>query len=343
MNNNQDMTSQNNYGDGKSIIEILNIGFEPLLTDEEYKVFLEIRKLKLDKYISENTHKYIDDKQNLIIDEIIEYDDIDPEYIKENDTYYIWLEKQKRYMEYKLLRINELKKEKDKIFKDLLIKNINTTRKIIDDREWTHEDQFRNINIFESDLTRSFGCEDMQHSDDIISVVTYYTEIFNSIMHNGFNYKNKHYVFFTAGAGQTRNKKSTFTSEEKLNENFNKLFCGLTREKINEQGGMNTNKYLAYTSLCQSNTFIWNDFNIDRAIVVPDIEYSIPNQKVRHIYAETPDDKENIELLQKKYNDIVLKLKNIKEQKLAYPKGYRRSKEEVEEEKKLKLEKKNIQ
>lgn len=343
MNNNQDMTSQNNYGDGKSIIEILNIGFEPLLTDEEYKVFLEIRKLKLDKYISENTHKYIDDKQNLIIDEIIEYDDIDPEYIKENDAYYIWLEKQKRYMEYKLLRINELKKEKDKIFKDLLIKNINTTRKIIDDREWTHEDQFRNINIFESDLTRSFGCEDMQHSDDIISVVTYYTEIFNSIMHNGFNYKNKHYVFFTAGAGQTRNKKSTFTSEEKLNENFNKLFCGLTREKINEQGGMNTNKYLAYTSLCQSNTSIWNNFNIDRAIVVPDIEYSIPNQKVRHIYAETPDDKENIELLQKKYNDIVLKLKNIKEQKLAYPKGYRRSKEEVEEEKKLKLEKKNIQ
>ena len=47
----------------------------------------------------------------------------------------------------------------------------------------------------------------MEHSDDIISVVTYYTEIFDSIIHNGFDYKGRHFVFFTAGAGQTRCKK----------------------------------------------------------------------------------------------------------------------------------------
>ena len=34
------------YGDGKSIIEILNIGFEPLLTPKEYKVFKHIGLLK---------------------------------------------------------------------------------------------------------------------------------------------------------------------------------------------------------------------------------------------------------------------------------------------------------
>ena len=339
----KDMTSQNNYGDGKSIIEILNIGFEPLLTEEEYQIFLEIKEIKNNKNISERTKNYIIRKQNLVIDEITEYDDIDIEHIKENDAYYKWLEKQRQYFELKILSLNKLKNEKDKIFKNLLIKNINITREIIDNREWTHEDQFRNINIFESDLTRSFGCEDMQHSDDIISEVTYYTEIFDCIMHHGFNYKGKHFVFFTASAGQTRNKKSTFTSEDKLNENFNKFFCGLTREEINKQGGMNTNKYLAYTSLCQSNTSIWEDFNIDRAIVVPDIEYSIPNQMVRHIYAETPEDKEKIEALQKDFNDAVLELKKIKEQKMLYPKGYRRSKEEVTKEKNLKLKKKNIQ
>ena len=34
------------YGDGKAIIETLNIGFEPLLTPEEYNIYVTIRKLK---------------------------------------------------------------------------------------------------------------------------------------------------------------------------------------------------------------------------------------------------------------------------------------------------------
>ena len=104
------------------------------------------------------------------------------------------------------------------------------------------------------------------------------------MIHNGFDYQGRHYVFFTAGAGQTRCKKSTFVSEEKLNASQGRLFCGLTMDDINRSGGMNTNKYLAYTSLCQTNSEIWTDFCIDRAIVVEDIEYEIPDQDVRHIY-----------------------------------------------------------
>ena len=34
------------YGDGKAIIEILNIGFEPLLLLDEYKIYKEIGNLK---------------------------------------------------------------------------------------------------------------------------------------------------------------------------------------------------------------------------------------------------------------------------------------------------------
>lgn len=343
MKNNQNMNSQNNYGDGKSIIEILNIGFEPLLTEEEYKIFLEIKELKNEKYIRERAVRHIEYKQNKIINEIIEYDDVDVEHVKENNIYYKWLEKQKEDLEFKIFGLNDSKNKKDKEFRKILESNIGITREITENRKWTHEDQFRNINIFESDLTRAFGCKDMEHSDDIVSVVTYYTEIFNSIIHNGFNYKDRHFVFFTAGAGQTRNKKSTFTSEDKLNENFNRLFCGLTREEINKQGGMNTNKYLAYTSLCQSNTSIWSNFNIDKAIVVPDIEYSIKDQEVRRIYAETPKDKEDIENLQEELCDISLKLKEVKEQKALYEKGYRRTKEEVAYEKSFKLRQKEIQ
>ena len=37
------------YGDGKAIIEILNIGFEPLLTPDEYKLYKEIGDWKYKK------------------------------------------------------------------------------------------------------------------------------------------------------------------------------------------------------------------------------------------------------------------------------------------------------
>ena len=315
------------YGNGKAIIEILNIGFEPLLTEKEYKIYKEIGDLKYRINGLERTISFI--KSKLM-------------YLDDTECYYIWLneildkfEEQKAFYESK-------EKYKDKIFKDLLDVDIHKTRKIFDNREFKNEDQFRNIAIFESDLTRCFGCKDMEHSDDIVSVVTYYTPIFNSIIHHGFNYKGKHYVFFTAGAGQTRCKKSTFVSEDKLNENFNRLFCGLTREDVNNQGGMNTNKYLAYTSLCQTNSEIWRDFNIDRAIVVDDIEYEIPNQEVRYIYTESPEDKAKLVELKERLQKITNELREIKNEKKNKPKGYRRPKEEVIYEKQLRSNKNSI-
>lgn len=315
------------YGNGKAIIEILNIGFEPLLTSKEYKIYKEIGDLKYKINGLHRTISYIESKLM---------------YLDEEECYYTWLkrhldesEKRKRFYE-------EKEKYKDKIFKNMLDANVHKTRKLYNDRKFKNDDQFRNIAIFESDLTRCFDCRDMEHSDDIISVVTYYTPIFNSIIHNGFDYKGKHFVFFTAGAGQTRCKKSTFVSEDKLEENFNRLFCGLTREDVNKQGGMNTNKYLAYTSLCQTNSEIWKDFDIDRAIVVNDIEYQIPNQEVRYIYTESPDDKIVLVTLKEKLQEITNELRDIKLAKQNNPKGYRRPKEEISYEKQLRNKKNEI-
>lgn len=308
------------YGNGKAIIEILNIGFEPLLTEKEYKIYKEIGNLKYKINGLERTISFI--KSKLI-------------YLDETECYYIWLKKILDKSEEQKVFYESKEKYKEKIFKNLLDIDIHKTRKIYDNREFKNEDQFRNIAIFESDLTRCFGCKDMEHSDDIISVVTYYTPIFNSIIHNGFNYKDKHYVFFTAGAGQTRCKKSTFVSEDKLEENFNRLFCGLTREDVNRQGGMNTNKYLAYTSLCQTNSEIWRDFDIDRAIVVEDIEYKIPNQEIRYIYTESPEDKVKLATLKEKIQEITDELREIKNSKQNKTKGYKRPKEEVAHEKQL--------
>lgn len=308
------------YGDGKAIIEILNIGFEPLLLLDEYKIYKEIGNLKYLRNGILRTLKFINSK--LL-------------YIDEDDCYYKWLMHHKLCLEEKLDFYKEKEKYKEQIFRSLMQRNKSKTRKIYSNRDFKSEEQFRNIAIFESDLNRCFGCKDMEHSDDIISVVTYYTEIFDSIIHNGFDYKGRHFVFFTAGAGQTRCKKSTFVNKKLLDKNFNRLFCGLTPEIINEQGGMNTNKYLAYTSLCQTNTEIWKNFNIDRAIVVDDIEYNIPDQQVRYIYTESPDDKEQMKYLQEEIERCNEQLKEIKIKKQNRPRGFKRPQTEIMEERNI--------
>ena len=308
------------YGNGKAIIEILNIGFEPLLLLDEYKIYKEIGNLKYLRNGILRTLKFINSK--LL-------------YIDEDDCYYKWLMHHKLCLEEKLDFYKEKEKYKEQIFRSLMQRNKSKTRKIYSNRDFKSEEQFRNIAIFESDLNRCFGCKDMVHSDDIISVVTYYTEIFDSIIHNGFDYKGRHFVFFTAGAGQTRCKKSTFVNEKLLDKNFNRLFCGLTPEIINEQGGMNTNKYLAYTSLCQTNTEIWKNFNIDRAIVVDDIEYNIPDQQVRYIYTESPDDKEQMKYLQEEIERCNEQLKEIKIKKQNRPRGFKRPQTEIMEERNI--------
>lgn len=312
------------YGDGKAIIEILNIGFEPLLTPKEYRVYKKIGIMKKKIYHYEKSIIIIE--SNLL-------------YIDECETRYKWLSNHLENNKYKLDKCIKIKKYAENIFRNHLSRNTKIKREIYDDREFKHEDQFRNIAIFESDLTRTFGCKDTEHSDDIISVVTYYTEIFDSVIHNGFSYKDIHFVFFTAGAGQTRNKKSTFVNKEKLNKHHDKLFCGLTMEKINELGGMNTNKFLAYTSLCQTNSEIWTDFDIDKAIVVKDIEFEIPNQKVRYIYTETPEDKLKIIDLKKELSTTTEELREIK---LNKDNGEKRTKEIIKREKELKEYKKLI-
>lgn len=317
------------YGDGKSIIEILNVGFEPLLTNKEYKIYKEIGDLKHFLYIKKNSLNFIEMK--------LLYED--------DKTYHKWLSLHHEIISKEVDEKKRLLDYKKDLFRKMLNKNIKKTRRVYTDNERTYNnsEQFRNINIFESSLTRCFNCQDMEHSNDIISVVTYYTEIFENIINNGFICYGKKFVFYTAGAGQTRNKKSTFVYEKKLNENYGKLFCGLSREIINDLGGMNTNKFLAYTSLPQTNSSIWEDFDIDRAVVLDDIEFKIPNQKVRYIYTETPEDKKNILDLKNQIDEIVEKLRYLKYLKTTYEKGYRRDKEEVQEEKKLKQRKKELE
>lgn len=128
------------------------------------------------------------------------------------------------------------------------------------------------IAVFESFLTRTLGLKIDEYSDALIVVRVYFYEIFKDLVLNGFDYNGSHYVVLTASAGQIRTKKCVFIKEELLKKHSNTIMCGLTVEHINECGGCNTNKYLAYLALANSATEEWKEFDIDRCIVVDDME-----------------------------------------------------------------------
>lgn len=143
------------------------------------------------------------------------------------------------------------------------------------------------ISIFDSNLTRTIGAKEDELTDDIIVVRTYYYNILENLIHNGFDYNNSRYICWSASAGQLRCKKAVFIKKSTLDKYHNSIYCGLTLKTINkpkkvelingkktviEKGGCNKNKYLAYTSLVATASDKWDDFDIDKAIVVDDFE-----------------------------------------------------------------------
>lgn len=131
------------------------------------------------------------------------------------------------------------------------------------------------ISVFESVLTRTIGAEINKLNTDILVVQTYFFQILDDIITNGFIWNGEKYKWFTASAGQIRTKKTLFIKESVWEKYKKSLMCGLTIESINEQGGMNINKFLAYLALCNSATDYWEDFDIDKSIVVEDMETTV--------------------------------------------------------------------
>ncbi|GAB6930089.1 DNA-directed RNA polymerase YonO [Paenibacillus sp. JCM 10914] len=131
------------------------------------------------------------------------------------------------------------------------------------------------ISVFESTLTRTLSMQHNQLTEDIMVIQTYYFEVLKSLIYNGFMYNGHKYICFTASAGQIRTKKTLFIKESVFENHRHSLMCGLTTDKINLQGGVNINKYLAYLALCNSATDQWHEFNIHKAIVVDDMETTL--------------------------------------------------------------------
>lgn len=141
-----------------------------------------------------------------------------------------------------------------------------------------NEDAIKDKNIvalFDSALTRALGLKINELTKDLFILNVYFFQVFHNLVRDGFIFKNEKYVYLTSSAGQIRKKMGVFIKESRYKEIEMKLMCGLTREKINELGGINTNKFLAYLALNNSATDVWEDFDIDRAIVVEDWEAEV--------------------------------------------------------------------
>ncbi|AUN26242.1 hypothetical protein RSJ21_13655 [Clostridium botulinum] len=136
------------------------------------------------------------------------------------------------------------------------------------------------IAIGDNNLVRTLGLNLGDFTDKIITVKVGDMDdlIVDKIIKDGLtiinsNGQKQHYRFFTAGAGQTRTKKFMMILEnENLNEIMLTLMNGLTVKEINQKGGININKFLAYLALNNSGSRVWNDFDIDKAIVVDDFK-----------------------------------------------------------------------
>ena len=131
------------------------------------------------------------------------------------------------------------------------------------------------VSIFESTLTRTINIPTNTLTEDIIIVQTYFFDIIKDIIIDGFLFKGEKYICFTASAGQIRTKKTVFIKQKILNKYSNSLMCGLTIGSINEIGGININKYLAYLALSNSATDLWLNFDISKSIVIDDMETKV--------------------------------------------------------------------
>ncbi len=134
------------------------------------------------------------------------------------------------------------------------------------------------ISVFESSLTRIIGIKKDELTDALMVVQVYYFDVFKDLSFYGFMYNGEKYKYFTSSAGQIRKKKAVFIKESVWNKVEKTIMCGLTIEKINSKGGNNVNKHLAYMALANSATDQWDEFDIDRCIVVDDFETNVPGE-----------------------------------------------------------------
>lgn len=135
----------------------------------------------------------------------------------------------------------------------------------------------KEIALFESQIARI--ASDFREQCPFIKEVIYMKideqyEIFHQILENGLNVDGQHYIFFTSTTNQMKKGEFILIEENFYKKHEREFLCGLTKEEINKQGGCNIGKFLAYSGLIFSTSFLPAEYkiDIDECLVVPDFE-----------------------------------------------------------------------
>lgn len=131
------------------------------------------------------------------------------------------------------------------------------------------------ISVFDSYFTRTIGAKPDELCEDFMVIQVYYFDVIKDLIYYGFMYNGEKYIYFTSSAGQIRTKKCVFVKESVWNKYEKTIMCGLTLDDINAKGGNNPNKHLAYLALANSATDVWEEFDIDKTIVIDDFETEV--------------------------------------------------------------------
>lgn len=161
-----------------------------------------------------------------------------------------------------------------------------------DDEELPDGVTWRNLKLskkiaeFESDMSRAMGLKTNEHTFDKIIVEWSTEDLLEQLVIDGFTMDllidgrivQKKYRYFASSAGQLRTDKLAFLSEDIWNMIKERVECGMDWKTINERGGMNVNKMLAYWSLCSSASIPWTEFDVDKVIVIPDVQAEVTDR-----------------------------------------------------------------
>lgn len=149
------------------------------------------------------------------------------------------------------------------------------------------ENTNKQIAVFESEMLRY--TEKLLDDFPLIAEIVYMKIdnqilIFEQILERGLLIDNKKYIMFTSTTNQMKKGEFVLVDEEFYNTNKSKFMCGLTDDIINQKGGCNSGKYLAYKGLPLSLSIDVDDYyiDIDKCLVVPDFTTSI-NEEVECI------------------------------------------------------------
>lgn len=200
------------------------------------------------------------------------------------DAFY---EENERYWHKRLLKLYKLRQSKNcpdwkkKTINRVIKKQKEELVKLLDARLERNEPRQLNtdvltdktvVSLFESSLTRALNIKTNELTDKLLILNVFFFQVFEDLVKNGFLWNGEKYVFLTASAGQIRTKRGVFIKEKDYLSIRKKLMCGLSIDDINQAGGINCNKFLAYLALTNSATEVWKDFDIDKSIVVDDFE-----------------------------------------------------------------------